>query len=60
MKKNAIRVIIVFLCATIGLLAGAYLNSVFGGVDFSFSPVLAIVFALAAVCIIICEALRKK
>lgn len=60
MLKNTIRVIVVLLCAVIGLLAGAGLDSIFGGVDFNFSPILAVVFALAAVCIIICEAFRKK
>ena len=59
MLKNLIRIIIILGAATLGILIGEGLNAYFGGVDYSFSPIVAIVFSLAASCVIICESKRK-
>lgn len=55
MLKIFLRVILILCSAALGLIIGEALNSVFGGVDFNFSPIMAIVFSITAVCVIICE-----
>lgn len=59
MLKNLIRVIIILVAAILGILIGEVLNSFFGGANFSFSPITAIIFSVAASCVIICESRRK-
>ena len=60
MLKNLVRIVIILIFAILGIMIGEGLNSVFGGASFNFSPVTAIIFTIAASCVIICDTIENK